>query len=485
MPLDIPQQQPGERLIDGTVINQLAEAIGDGGVTSVSVVTANGISGTVANPTVMPAITLQLNNITPLSVAASGTIIGSNLSGTNTGDQTIILTGDVTGAGTGSFATTLASVATPGTNTKLTYDAKGRVVSGTTLSASDYPVFVGDSGSGGVRGAVPAPATGDAVRFLQGDGTWGSPAGSGTVTNVSGTSNRISVTNGTSTPVIDIDAAYVGQSSITTLGTIVSGTWQGGVVGATYGGTGVNNGTSIITLGGSLTTSGAHPITFTTTGTTSVTLPTSGTLVNSAVTSLASLATVGTIGTGVWQGSVIGAAYGGTGVNNSSTITLSGNFSTSGVNTLNLATTGNTNVTLPTSGTLVNTTSSAIAFTGGTIDGATLGATTPMQIQGFRPVNTQTGTTYTLVLGDSGKLVTLNNASAITLTIPPHSSVAFPAQAEIDIAQLGAGQVTVSPGVGVTILSVSSNTHLSARYAGATLKQTATQDTWLLIGSLS
>lgn len=47
--------------------------------------------------------------------------------------------------------------------------------------------------------------------------------GSGTVTNVSGTTNRITVATGTTTPVIDISASYVGQASITTLGTIASG----------------------------------------------------------------------------------------------------------------------------------------------------------------------------------------------------------------------------------------------------------------------
>lgn len=72
--------------------------------------------------------------------------------------------------------------------------------------------------------------------------------GAGTVTSVSGTSNRISVATGTTTPVIDIDAAYVGQASITTLGTIASGVWQGTVVGSTYGGTGVNNAGRTLTI---------------------------------------------------------------------------------------------------------------------------------------------------------------------------------------------------------------------------------------------
>lgn len=80
-----------------------------GTVTSVSVTTANGVSGTVTNPTTTPAISLALGAITPTSVAASGAITGSNLSGNNSGDQTITLTGDVTGTGTGSFAATIAN----------------------------------------------------------------------------------------------------------------------------------------------------------------------------------------------------------------------------------------------------------------------------------------------------------------------------------------------------------------------------------------
>ncbi len=71
-----------------------------------------------------------------------------------------------------------------------------------------------------------------------------------------------------------------------------------GILTGTNGGTGINNGSNTITLGGDLTTSGANALTLTTTGATNVTLPTTGTLVNDAVTSLSSLNTVDTSLTG-------------------------------------------------------------------------------------------------------------------------------------------------------------------------------------------
>lgn len=64
----------------------------------------------------------------------------SNLSGTNTGDQTITLTGDITGSGTGSFAATLSnSGVTAGTYSKVTVDSKGRVTAGLTPMMDDIP----------------------------------------------------------------------------------------------------------------------------------------------------------------------------------------------------------------------------------------------------------------------------------------------------------------------------------------------------------
>ena len=98
-------------------------------------------------------------------------------------------------------------------------------------------------------------------------------------------------------------------------------------------------------------------------------------------------------------------------------------------------------------------------------------------------INAQTGTTYTTVLADQSKLVTLTNASAITLTIPANSSVAYPVGTKIDIAQLGAGQVTVVGAGGVTV-NATPTLKLRDQYSGASCVKTAT-DTWLLVGDLS
>ena len=100
------------------------------------------------------------------------------------------------------------------------------------------------------------------------------------------------------------------------------------------------------------------------------------------------------------------------------------------------------------------------------------------------PLNTQTGTTYTLVAGDAGDLVTLNNASAITLTVPLNSSVAFATGTQITIAQTGAGQVTVAGAVGVTVNGADSATKLRTQWSAATLIKTAT-NSWILIGDIT
>ena len=98
-------------------------------------------------------------------------------------------------------------------------------------------------------------------------------------------------------------------------------------------------------------------------------------------------------------------------------------------------------------------------------------------------INAQTGTTYTTVLADDGKLVTCDNAASIALTIPPNSSVAYGIGTQINIAQLGAGTVTITAGAGVTLNSAGAKLKTDAQYAVATCVKTDT-NTWFVVGNL-
>lgn len=98
--------------------------------------------------------------------------------------------------------------------------------------------------------------------------------------------------------------------------------------------------------------------------------------------------------------------------------------------------------------------------------------------------NAQTGTTYTLVAADLGKIVTLSNAGGITLTVPPS---VFATGNIINIQQIGAGQVTLAQGSGVTITSTgatASAPKLRAQYSAASIICTGS-NTFTVVGDLA
>lgn len=97
--------------------------------------------------------------------------------------------------------------------------------------------------------------------------------------------------------------------------------------------------------------------------------------------------------------------------------------------------------------------------------------------------NRQTGS-YTLVLGDAGKVVEMNVASGNNLTVPPNSSVAFPTGTVIEAFQYGAGQTTVVAGAGVTIRSSGGKLKLTGQYSGGALRKIGT-DEWCLVGDIT
>ena len=98
--------------------------------------------------------------------------------------------------------------------------------------------------------------------------------------------------------------------------------------------------------------------------------------------------------------------------------------------------------------------------------------------------NAQTGTTYTLVAADLGKLVTASNASPITITVPPS---VFTTGNVINVQQIGAGQVTFAQGAGVTITSsgaTASAPKIRKQYAASTVICTGS-NTFTILGDLT
>lgn len=98
--------------------------------------------------------------------------------------------------------------------------------------------------------------------------------------------------------------------------------------------------------------------------------------------------------------------------------------------------------------------------------------------------NAQTGTTYTLLAGDSGKLVTTSNAAAITVTVPPD---VFTAGQIINLQSIGVGLTTFAAGAGVTITSTGATAAapiLRAQYSACSIICTAS-NVFTIVGDLS
>lgn len=137
--------------------------------------------------------------------------------------------------------------------------------------------------------------------------------------------------------------------------------------------------------------------------------------------------------------------------------------------------TTNFNWQMPTSSDLVTDLPADFEVFGQAVDNTVAAYTTKMAF------NAQTGTTYTLVAADLGKWVTANNASAVTITVPPS---VFSAGNMINVQQIGTGQVSFAQGAGVTITSsgvTSTAPKLRERYSAATIICTAS-NTFTIVG---
>jgi|9_EtaG_2_1085328.scaffolds.fasta_scaffold07920_3 hypothetical protein len=97
---------------------------------------------------------------------------------------------------------------------------------------------------------------------------------------------------------------------------------------------------------------------------------------------------------------------------------------------------------------------------------------------------TISNTSHTLTLADANKFIFFDNASAIAVTIPTNSSVAFPTGTQILFSQYGAGQVTISGDSGVTLNNAGSKNKTNEQHSVGTMIKVGT-DEWYLTGDLT
>ena len=404
------------------------------------------------------------------SVGGTGTVLSIG-AGTGLASST---TNPITTSGTLRIADTTVTAGTYGSQTAvptIIVNAQGQLTSATNttiaiaasqVTSGSFTVAQGGTGAttftangivyGNSTSALQVTAAGTTGQILIGNTgaapSWSSSLPSGfAVTSFSGGSTGL-------TP----SSASTGAVSL------------GGLLGSTYGGTGVNNGSSTLTMAGNVTYAGAFTQTFTATGNTNVTLPTSGTLVNTAVTTLSSLVSIGTVTTGTWNASLIAGTYGGTGVNNGSfTITLGGNLTTSGAFNTTLTATAATSVTLPTSGTVMSSvtalpgavtgTPSASNYLRGDGTWATTGTVTSVGFTGgIISVATATTTPALTVAGTSGGIVYFSSGTTWA------SSAALAANAIVIGGGAGVAPSTTTTGTGV-ITAIGNNVNTTSGLA--------------------
>ena len=99
-------------------------------------------------------------------------------------------------------------------------------------------------------------------------------------------------------------------------------------------------------------------------------------------------------------------------------------------------------------------------------------------------VNAQTGTAYTPGTAQVGQLTTINNASAISITIPANATTAFAIGDQLNFMLLGTGTATFAAGGTAVIRSAGSKLKLTTQYAVCTVLKWDT-DAWIMVGNVS
>jgi hypothetical protein len=228
--------------------------------------------------------------------AAAGTLTGSTLASGVTASS-------LTSVGTLTSLTTSGSVTVGG---DLIVNGTTTTVNSTTITVDDKNLELGsvaspDNTTADGGGITLKGTTDKTFNWVNATSAWTSSEDlnllTGKVYEIAGTTVLSATTLGSG----------VVNSSLTSVGTIATGTWNGSVVAGQYGGTGVANTGKTITLGGNFTTSGAYTTTLTVGANTNVTLPASGTLMTTTGNTTGSAATLTTSRT-LWGQSFNGSA---------------------------------------------------------------------------------------------------------------------------------------------------------------------------------
>ena len=237
---------------------------------------------------------------TPVSLANGGT--GASLTASNGG---IFYSNSTTGAilpGTATANQVLVSGASmapqwttatyPFTTTanQLLYSSSANTIAGLatanngtliTNSSGAPSILAGPSSTGNVLQANTASAPSWSTATYPSTTTINQilySSSNNTVGGLATANSSVLITSAGGAPSLSQTLPSAVQGNITTVGTITSGTWNGSTITGQYGGTGVNNGASTITIGGNFSMVGAFTFAGTLTNTTTVTFPTSGTL---------------------------------------------------------------------------------------------------------------------------------------------------------------------------------------------------------------
>jgi lipopolysaccharide export system protein LptA len=234
------------------------------------------IAGGVALVNLTAAQTLTNKTLTSPSIGTSLTTASSSFDLLNTTATTLNIGGAATtlsiGAATGTLTINNANTVITG---NLTVNGTTTTINATTLTVDDKNI---ELGSVGTPSDVTADGGGITLKGATDKSITWSSLGWTSSEDFNLVTGKVYEINGTSVLSATTLGSAVVTSSLTTVGTIGTGTWQGTAIVGQYGGTGVNNSGKTITIGGNFTHTGAHTLGLTTTANTSVTLPTTGTL---------------------------------------------------------------------------------------------------------------------------------------------------------------------------------------------------------------